>query len=248
MANDFANLETKLKGTNKFANLTFKDLGNKVKLGKWTIGKQFVDKILEGSPYSSDWVSAFQTAQQKNPNLAPDYDYYQSFQPYKKVAKKLGFDAIDTVAELSDIFSFAKTIGSKLYPNKVSPAELSTTQGYTGLQTTSTPAEGSPGTIEQAIEPKALDVSTLTSTEGDALGQVKPVEGPTIEELTNQLKVLQEKIDKPTVEPLAKSFTETLKPAKFEQKAQSPYQIKLMSGLGQYFGQQGLRIQSLLNK
>jgi len=48
---------------------------------------------------------------------------------------------------------------------------------------------------------------------------------------------------------LTKSFTETLKPAKIEQKAQTPEQLKLLSGgISQYFGQKGLRIQSLLNK
>ena len=235
---------------NKYKNKFVQALKNqgKVKVGAIKIGTKFIDKILQDSPYSTDWVSAFQKAQAESPSLSPDYNYYQSKKPFKKVAKKLGIEQIDTVQELADIFSFAKAAGKGLYGEQDTPGELPTTEGYTGLKTGSVPSPSSPGAQKQPLEPKLMDVSGLTDDEGNELGQVKPVEDPTIEELTNQLKVLQDKIDNPTVDPFAKSFTESLKPAKFEQKAQTPYQIKLQSGLGQYFGQKGLRIQSLLNK
>lgn len=256
MAIDFSTLksniksQSNIKSTNPYSGKNFKKLqgGKKIKLGDIKIGTKFIDKILEDSPYSTDWVSAFEAAQAESPSLTPDYNYYKSTKAFKKAAKKLGIAEIDTVGELADIFSFAKAAQQKLYGAQASPGELPVTEGYTGLKTSGAPSPSSPGSQKQPLEPKLLDVSGLTDDEGNALGQVKAVEGPTIEELTNQLKVLQDKIDNPTVDPLAKSFTETLKPAKFEQKAQSPYQIKLMSGLGQYFGQKGLRIQSLLNK
>ena len=255
MATDFSTLQANIKGpsvtstpTNKFANLKYKKKGNTIKFGKWTIGKQFVDKILKDSPYSTDWTSALQEAQKTSPSLAPNYDYYQSFKHFIKVGKKLGYKKLDTTQKLKDVFDFAQTIGKKLYPGQASPAELESTPGYTGLQTTGAVSPTSPGLKTQSIEPEALDVSGLTDDEGNALGQVKAVKGPTIEELTNQLKVLQDKVDNPTISSFDKSFAETLKPAQFQQKAQTPYQIKLQSGLGQYFGQKGLRIQSLLNK
>jgi len=252
MATEFSSLESKLTSPtsyNKFSDLTFKKKGNTIKFGKWTIGKSFVDKILADSPYSTNWVSAFQEAQKSSPSLAPNYDYYQSFKHFQKVGKKLGYKKVDTIEELADVFNFAKAIGSKLYPNETAPAELASTPGYSGLKTTGVVAADSPGLQKQPLEPELLDVSSLTDDQGVTPGQVKPVEGPTIEELTNQLKVLQDKIDNPTVAPLTKSFTETLKPAKIEQKAQTPEQLKLLSGgISQYFGQKGLRIQSLLNK
>ena len=235
---------------NKYKNKFVQTLKNpnKVKIGDIKIGTKFLSKVLESSPYNPDWVSAFKAAQAESPSLSPDYNYYQSKKPFKKVAQKLGIDKIDTIEELADVISFAKAGVKGLYGEQDTPEELPTTEGYTGLKTGGVPTASSPGAQKQALEPKELDVSGLTDDEGNALGQVEAVKGPTIEELTNQLKVLQDKIDNPTVDPLAKSFTESLKPAKIQQKAQTPYQIKLQSGLGQYFGQKGLRIQSLLNK
>ena len=244
-------LDKQLTGGNKYSGKAFKELKGtgKVKLGDIKIGKKFIEKALKDSPYSVGWASAFKEAQEQNPTLAPDYNYYQSYKPFKKIGQKLGIEKIDTVDELSDVISFAKAIGSKLYgSDQTTPEELEATQGYTGLKTTGAPAPGGFGSKKQSIEPEKLDVSGLTDDEGNPLGQVKPVEGPTIEELSNQLKILQDKIDNPTVDPSTKSFTETLKPAKFQQKNQTPKQLKLLAGgLGEYFGQQGLRIQSLLN-
>jgi len=250
MATDFSTLLSKTQATNPYSGKSFKKLqgGKKIKLGDIKIGTKFIDKILENSPYSTGWVSAFEAAQAESPSLTPDYNYYKSTKAFKKAGKKLGIAEIDTVEELADIFSFAKAAQQKLYGTQASPEELPVTEGYTGLKTSGAPTASSPGAQKQALEPKELDVSGLTDDEGNALGQVEAVKGPTIEELTNQLKVLQDKIDNPTVDPLAKSFTESLKPAKIQQKAQTPYQIKLQSGLEQYFGQTGLRIQSLLNK